>query len=65
MNEKNEELHTSGIIQKSSKRKTICNRSGHRVELIIEGKLVVLTPKQCITVPWDFDVPNGIGLHVR
>lgn len=47
-----------------SKTKKVRNRSNCKVELLIEGKVVVFPPKGTVEVPYDFDVPNGIGLYV-
>ena len=65
MAEKNETQVTS-VEQKSVKKtKSVRNRSGHRVELVIDGKVVVFLPGKVVEVPMDFDVPNGLGLYVR
>lgn len=45
--------------------KGVRNRSGHRVELVINDKVVVFLPGKVTEVPVDFQVPNGIGLYVR
>ena len=45
--------------------KRVHNRSGHKVELVIDGKVVVFLPGKVTEVPADFDVPNGLGLYVR
>ena len=45
--------------------KTIRNRGGYRVELVIDGKVVVFLPGVAVQVPIDFEVPNGLGLYVR
>ena len=47
------------------KTKGVRNRSGHRVELVIDGKVVVFLPGKVTEVPMDFQVPNGLGLYVR
>lgn len=54
-------------VQATSKKKTklVRNRSGHRVELVIDGKVVVFLPGKITKVPIYFDVPNGLGLYVR
>lgn len=45
--------------------KKVRNRSGHRVELVINGKVVVFYPGKITEVPANFDVPRGLGLYVR
>lgn len=47
------------------KTKGVRNRSGHRVELVIDDKVVVFLPGKVTEVPMDFQVPNGLGLYVR
>lgn len=47
------------------KTKSVRNRSGHRVELIIEGKVVVFYPGKITEVPVNFELPTGLGLYVR
>lgn len=49
----------------TKKVKCVRNRSGHKVELVIDGKVVVFLPGKVTEVPADFDVPNGLGLYVR
>lgn len=45
--------------------KKVRNRSGHRVELVIDNKVVVFLPGKITEVPIGFDIPNGLGLYVR
>ena len=47
------------------KTKYVRNRSGHRVELLIDNKTVVFLPGKATKVPADFEVPNGLGLYVK
>lgn len=57
---------TSSATQKSARKtKSVRNRSGHKVELVIEGKVVVFMPGKVVNVPMDFDIPTGLGLYVR
>lgn len=57
---------TTSAPQKSAKKtKSVRNRSGHKVELVIEGKVVVFMPGKVVNVPMDFDIPTGLGLYVR
>jgi len=44
--------------------KKVRNRGNGKIELLIEGKIVVFPPKGTVNVPIDFEVPNGIGLYV-
>lgn len=50
---------------KKKETKSVRNRSGHRVELVIDGKVVVFLPGKIVEVPNDFQVPGGLGLYVR
>ena len=52
-------------MQVAPKTKGVRNRSGHRVELVIDGEVVVFLPGKITEVPIDFQVPNGLGLYVR
>lgn len=45
--------------------KMVRNRSGHRIELVINERVVVFLPGKTVEIPADFDVPNGLGLRVR
>lgn len=65
--EENKETQVNAVRERPSKKKTksVRNRSGHRVELVIDGKVVVFLPGKVVEVPMDFDVPNGLGLYVR
>lgn len=45
--------------------KSVRNRSGHRVELIVGGEVRVLFPGDTISVPADTEILEGIGLLVR
>lgn len=64
MAEKNN-LQESDAVQTAPKTKGVRNRSGHRVELVIDCKVVVFLPGKVTEVPMDFQVPNGLGLYVR
>ncbi len=55
----------SAAVQTVPKTKGVRNRSGHRVELVIDGKVAVFLPGKVTEVPMDFQVPNGLGLYVR
>lgn len=67
MTENKETQATTVQTQSPAKRKTksVRNRSGHRVELVIDGKVVVFLPGKVVEVPMNFEVPNGLGLYVR
>ena len=51
------------IIERTTKE--VCNRSGHRVELVVNGNVKVLLPGDVFHVPNEVVVPEGIGLFVR
>lgn len=64
MAEKNNSQESTAV-QTAPKTKGVRNRSGHRVELVIDGKVAVFLPGKVTEVPMDFQVPNGLGLYVR
>lgn len=41
------------------------NRSGHRVELVIDNQVVVFLPGKTVEIPADFPIPGGLGLYVK
>ena len=47
------------------KMKTIKNRSNHRIELLVNGSVIVFLPGSSVKVPADFNVPQGLGLIER
>lgn len=51
------------VVMQSTK--SVRNRSGHRVELIVDGNVRVLFPGDTISVPVDTEILEGIGLLVR
>lgn len=53
------------VETKSSEVKTLMNACSMRVELRVEGKLVVLMPGQRCTVPASMKVPRICGLFVK
>lgn len=46
------------------KTKSVRNRGTGKVELLIDGEVVVFLPKCTVEVPLNFNVPSGIGLYV-
>lgn len=66
MAEKNNTEQATPQNQDAAKKmKTVRNRSGHRVELVIDGKVVVFYPGRATRVPADADIPGGLGLYVK
>lgn len=58
------ETNSDSQKQDSVKRKKfVRNRSGHKVELVIEGKVFVFLPGKVVEVPLDFAIPNGLGIY--
>ena len=53
------------MAKKAFDTKEVRNRSGHRVEIMIDGNVVVLLPGSTVEVPIDAVIPDGIGLIVR
>lgn len=48
-----------------AKTKIVHNRGNGKIELLINGNVVIFPPKGSVEVPIDFDVPFGIGLYVK
>ena len=44
--------------------KVVHNRNGYKIELVVNGAVVVLLPGKSVEVPIDYEVPLGIGLYV-
>lgn len=68
MAENKETQEVSVQVQSTAKKKAmkqVRNKSGYKVELVINGKVVVFLPGKIVEVPADFDIPNGLGLYVR
>ena len=47
------------------KMKTVKNRGNHRVELLVNGSVIVFLPGSSVKVPAEFNVPQGLGLIER
>lgn len=43
--------------------KKVRNRNPYKVELLIDGNVVVFPPKKTVDVPTNFDVPSNLGLY--
>lgn len=43
--------------------KRVRNRNNYKVELLINGNVVVFPPKKTVEIPTNFDVPNNLGLY--
>ena len=65
MAEKIETQSATDIQKPVKKTKSVRNRSGHKVELLIDGKVVIFLPGKVVEVPVDFQIPGGLGLYVR
>lgn len=63
--EKNKIQDASVKRESLEKTKSVRNKSGHKVELVIDGKVVVFLPGTVVEIPMDFEIPNGLGLYVR
>lgn len=49
----------------TKKTKVVRNRSGHKIELLIDQRVVVFLPGKSTEVPVDFEIPSNVGLYVR
>ena len=56
---------TKKVSADAPRMKTIKNRSNHRVELLVNGSVIVFLPGSSVKVPADFNVPQGLGLIER
>lgn len=45
------------------KTKKVRNRNDYKVELLIDGKVVVFPPKKMVEIPTNFNVPSNLGLY--
>ena len=43
--------------------KKVRNRNEYKVELLIDGNVVVFPPKKTVKIPANFDVPSNLGLY--
>lgn len=65
MAEKIEMQGTTGRQKSAKTTKLVRNRSGHRVELVINEKVMVFLPGKTVEVPIDCQIPGNLGLFVR
>lgn len=51
------------IKQQATKR--VRNRNPYKVELFVDGKVVVFPPKKSVDIPANFSVPSNLGLYTE
>ena len=56
-----EEVHEPAVQAPQTKR--VRNRNDYKVELLIDGNVVVFPPKKTVEIPANFDIPNNLGLY--
>lgn len=56
-----EEVHEPAVQAPQTKR--VRNRNDYKVELLIDGNVVVFPPKKTVEIPTNFDIPNNLGLY--
>ena len=56
-----EEVHGPAVQAPQTKR--VRNRNDYKVELLIDGNVVVFPPKKTVEIPANFDIPNNLGLY--
>lgn len=39
------------------------NRNNYKIELSVDGKILVFPPRKSVMVPDTFELPEGIGLY--
>ena len=57
-----EEVHEPAVQTPQTKR--VRNRNEYRVELFIDGNVVVFPPKKAVEVPENFIIPENLGLYI-
>ena len=45
--------------------KTVHNRNKYKIELVVNGAVVVILPGKSVQLPVEYKVPENIGLYVR
>ena len=45
--------------------KSLRNNSNMKIELVINGKAIVILPKQVVEIPKEIVIPRGVGLVER
>ena len=58
-------MATKKTTSEPKKFQSVRNRSGHRIELLVDGKVVVFLPGETTKVPANFVVPQNLGLYVK
>ena len=43
--------------------KRVRNRNDYKIELLIDGNVVVFPPKKTVEIPANFDIPINLGLY--
>lgn len=43
--------------------KKVRNRNDYKVELMIDGNVVVFPPRKTVEIPTNFNVPDNLGLY--
>lgn len=56
-----EEVNEPAVQTPQTKR--VRNRNDYKVELLIDGNVVVFPPKKTVEIPTNFDVPINLGLY--
>ena len=62
MTKKTVEEVTEPIVQ-APQTKKVRNRNDYKVELLIDGNVVVFPPKKTVEIPANFDIPINLGLY--
>lgn len=56
-----EEINEPTVQTPQTKR--VRNRNDYKVELLINGNVVVFPPKKTVEIPTNFSVPSNLGLY--
>lgn len=56
-----EEVNEQTVQTPQTKR--VRNRNDYKIELLINGNVVVFPPKKTVEIPANFDVPSNLGLY--
>lgn len=50
-------------VAKVAQPRRVRNRNNYKIELSVDGKILVFPPRRSITVPDTFELPEGLGLY--
>lgn len=54
-----EEVQVAKVVQP----RRVRNRNNYKIELSVDGKILVFPPRRSVVVPDTFELPEGLGLY--